>query len=150
MVVKGVGKHFRRSFKTWEEKAIPRTIIEITSEKTWREDLGDKRDVYEALGVVEYFVFDPEGTMLNPPLQGWRLEAGQYVSVPLGSDGGLVSDELGLRLIPEGFMLRLVNARTGEKISTREERADRADALAAEVDRLRRALSGDGGAIERE
>lgn len=43
MVVKGVaGKVKRRSFKIWEEKAVPRTVIEYTSKETADEDLGPK------------------------------------------------------------------------------------------------------------
>jgi hypothetical protein len=59
-------------------------------------------------------------------------------------DGSLTSKELGLRLVPEGGMLRLVDARTGQKILTPAERAEeatrRADELAAENERLRALL----------
>jgi len=60
MVVKGVdGTYQRRSFKTWEERAVPSFILEITSDETAEEDLGPKRELYERLGVREYFLFDP-------------------------------------------------------------------------------------------
>jgi Uma2 family endonuclease len=155
MVVKGVAKHFRRIFKTWLEKAVPRVIFEICSRKTWRRDLGERRQLYERLGVVEYFVFDPEARYLKPPLRGFRLRGGKYVPLAVAADGSLASKELGLRLQAEGHMLRLVDARTGQAIPTRTEardlerqskdrekqRADqekqRADALEAELTRLR-------------
>jgi Uma2 family endonuclease len=60
MVVKGIdGRVKRRSFKTWEEKAVPRTIVEFTSEQTAAEDLNTKKNVYRTLKVREYFLFDP-------------------------------------------------------------------------------------------
>src|SRR4051794_20863235 len=34
MVIKGVNPRWRRTFKTWVEKALPSTIIEIASERT--------------------------------------------------------------------------------------------------------------------
>jgi len=154
MVVKGVGKHLRRTFKTWVEKAIPSVMIEICSQKTWKEDLGAKRLLYERLRVAEYFVFDPEARYLKPPLRGFRLRGGKYQPLA-AADGSLTSKELGLRLVAEGHMLRLIDARTGKPILTRQEsaqqqkqRADlaeqqkeqekqRADALAAQPARLR-------------
>ena len=60
MVIKGVGRAERRSFFSWREHgAVPCLIVEITSEKTWREDLNEKRQLYAQLGVAEYYVFDP-------------------------------------------------------------------------------------------
>ena len=41
MVVKGVGRSYRRSFFTWREGgAVPCIVFEMASENTWREDLG--------------------------------------------------------------------------------------------------------------
>jgi len=143
MVVKGVAKHFRRSFRTWVEKAMPCVIIELASGKTWQEDLGPKRALYARLGVAEYFVFDPEAAYLNPALQGFRLKGKKYVPLVAAVDESLTSKELGLRLLAEDHMLRLIDARTGQPILTRQERAEqekqRADALEAELKRLRAA-----------
>src|SRR5262249_29914857 len=61
LIAKGVGKHRRRSFRSWEEGCVPRTLFEIASRRTWRRDLGNKREQYERLKVKEYFVFYPEG-----------------------------------------------------------------------------------------
>ncbi len=124
LVAKKVGKHLRRSFRTWEEKTIPCTLFEIASKKTWRTDLGEKRQLYARLRVKEYFVFDPEGRYLDPVLQGFRSVNGQSVPMKPASDGSLISKELGLRLVPEGRMLRLVDLATGKPILTRLERAE--------------------------
>src|SRR5262249_32185621 len=108
MVIKGVSKHFRRSFKTWVENAMPSVIFEIASEKTWKDDRDGKRTLYESLGVVEYFVFDPEAVYLDPPLRGFRLKGKKYVPLVAAADGSLASKGLGLRLRREEHMLRLL------------------------------------------
>jgi Uma2 family endonuclease len=149
MVIPGVGRRPRRSFRTWREGgAVPAAIFEITSGKTWRLDLGEKRDLYQALGVSDYFVFDPEDRYVKPVFQGFRLRRGRYVRIRAAADGGLASD-LGFRARAEGGQLRLIDARTGEPIPSREERAarerQRADALAAENEQLRAQLNQPGG-----
>jgi Uma2 family endonuclease len=126
MVVKGVGNHQRRSFRQWEESARPCALFEITSERTWREDLGEKRAQYERLAVPEYFVFDPEGVFVQPVFQGFRLQGGKYVPLPAANDGSVESNQLGLRLTNEGTMLRLRDAKTGRRVLTREEANQRA------------------------
>lgn len=153
LVAKGVGKHQRRSFRTWEENTVPCVVFEISSEKTWEVDLYEKRIDYRRLGIGEYFLFDPESRFLNPPLQGFRLAKRKYVPIPLAPDGSLTSQELGLRLLPEGGMLRLIDAQTGMRVLTRQEQTleerRRADELAVEVKRLRKLLreqeKADGG-----
>ena len=70
MVVPGVAKRWRRTFQTWVEKAVPSVIVEITSENTWPDDLGEKRALYELLGVREYFVFDPEAPIWSRRCRG--------------------------------------------------------------------------------
>jgi Uma2 family endonuclease len=148
LVAKGVGKHRRRSYRIWEEKVIPCTLFEIASRRTWRVDLNEKRQLYAELRVKEYFVFDPEGRYLDPVLQGFRNRAGRSVPLPAAVDGGLVSRELGLRLVPEGEMLRLIDLQTGRPVLTRSERAEqeskRAKELEHEVQRLRALLSQHG------
>lgn len=152
LVAKGVvGKHPRRSFRLWEEKVVPCVLFEIASRDTWRVDLKVKPIEYAGLGVKEYFVFDPEGIYLSPVLQGFRTVKGKPVAMRPATDGSLVSKQMGLRLVPEGPMLRLIDQQTGERILTRNERNERselraeqerqrAEALEAEVRRLRARL----------
>jgi Uma2 family endonuclease len=59
-VVRGVGKHERRTYKLWEERHAPNVVIEISSRGTKKEDLNWKKQLYAWLGVREYFIFDPE------------------------------------------------------------------------------------------
>jgi Uma2 family endonuclease len=151
LVAKGVGNHLRRSYRLWEEKKPPAVLFEVSSEDTWRKDLGEKRDLYERLHVGEYFLFDPESKYLKPALQGFRLQSGLLVPITPARDGSLASLELGLRLLAEGGMVRLLNLRTGKPILLRSEQVQqekrranqekkRADQLAAEVERLRKLL----------
>jgi Uma2 family endonuclease len=83
----------RRSYKIWEEKLAPQVIFEITSRETKSEDLGKKRSLYARLGVAEYYLFDPFGEYLEPPLCGYQLAGGEYVersietSLPPSFDG---------------------------------------------------------------
>jgi Uma2 family endonuclease len=139
MVIKGVGREVRRSFFSWRENgAVPCFIVEFASENTWREDLYEKRRLYAALGVREYFIFDPEALYLRPTLQGFRLdERGNYVPLEPDTADRLKSEELGLYLLGEGTMLRLIDAATGLPVPTREERVGQ---LEAEVARLRAQL----------
>jgi hypothetical protein len=125
LVSKRVGKHRRRSYRIWEEKVVPCTLFEMASKDTWRTDLGEKRHLYASLGVKEYFVFDPEGCYIEPVLQGFRTVRGRSVPMKPAADGSLVSKELGLRLVPEGTMLRLIDLKTGQPVLTRAERAER-------------------------
>jgi Uma2 family endonuclease len=138
LVAKGVGKHRRRSFRSWEERCVPRVLFEMASKHTWRRDLGNKRELYERLKVKEYYVFDPEGCYLNPVFRGWTLVRGLFVPLRPADDGSLPSKELGLRFRPEGATLRLLDLRTGQPILTRKEQADQ---LQQEVASLRARLA---------
>jgi Uma2 family endonuclease len=74
MVVKGVDPMVpRRSFKTWVEGTVPAVVIELTSAETAREDQEIKRQLYQELGVREYFLFDPLNEYLPRQLMGYRM-----------------------------------------------------------------------------
>ena len=124
----------------------------MASRKTWRQDIDDKRWLYARIRVQEYFIFDPEDKYLDPPLQGFRTVRGKSVPMTPEADGSLVSNEPGLRLVPDGSRLKLIDLKTGLPILTRSERADleaaradrekaRADQLAAENERLKQQLA---------
>src|SRR4051794_17470488 len=59
-VVFGVKQHQRRSFKTWIAGQIPSVVIEASSRRTFRVDIGAKKALCEQLKVKEYFLYDPE------------------------------------------------------------------------------------------
>ena len=157
--VHGVEKKLRRTYRIWEERKGPEVVVEISSRSTCVEDKGNKKVIYEDLGVREYFLFDPEGNALRPPLMGYRLQAGAFrpVEPDRAPDGSLVmrSDVLGLELHGQGPNLRWVDPRTGLAIPTPQEaygaleaekqRAEaekqRADVAEAELASLREELS---------
>ena len=140
MVVFGVPKRQRRTYKLWEEGRAPNAVFEITSRKTRLEDLGTKKALYAEMGVAEYFLFDPEGEYLRPPLQGFRLKGGEYRPIAPGTDSALTSTELGLILRPEAGHLRLTDAVTGERLLRPDEVYQARQQAEAEIARLRAEL----------
>ena len=114
----------REHYLVWKEGKAPDFMAEITSKSTRREDQKKKLAIYrDILRVSEYFLFDPRAEYLNPPLQGYRLVAGDYVRIdPV--EGRLPSEFLGLHLERDGTRLRLFNPVTGAWLPTRSERAE--------------------------
>jgi Uma2 family endonuclease len=155
VVVQGVIKQERRTYKLWEEGQPPAVVFEITSRGTRLEDLGTKRVVYAMLGVREYFLYDPLGEYLQRPLQGYQLQQGEYQRMPPAGEGRVISQVRGLELRLEAGRLRVVNPATGERLLTPAEAlaAQRAEADArrtestarqgaeAELERLRAELA---------
>ncbi len=125
-VVKNCRPGQRRTFKIWEEKKVPSFILETTSKKTKREDEDFKKKLYQKLRIKEYFLYDPLAEWLDPPLQGFRLVGDRLLAIDPESDGGLVSRELGLKLMLVDGRLEMFDLRTGERLLTDGERADQA------------------------
>jgi Uma2 family endonuclease len=130
-VVKGVPKHRRRYYQVWVEGKAPDFVLEVTSKNTKADDLNYKYELYEQiLKVPEYFLFDPAGKYLHPPLQGHRLVSGIYSPI-VEIAGRLRSEELELELhvehglleeIPEStWVLRIYDPLTGEMLLTVDE-----------------------------
>lgn len=138
-VVRGVPKGERRIYKLWEEGVAPQIIIELTSRKTWKEDLQTKWRLYEELGVQEYFIFDPEYDYLDYPLVGYRLENGKYVEVEI-NDGRAKSEVLGLELVNTGETLRLFDPISNQVLPTPQEAQERVSELEATLARYREQL----------
>jgi len=115
-VVFGVPKGQRRTYKLWEEGVVPAVVIEATSRKTRREDLRDKKATCAQLGVAEYWLYDPYGEYLRPPLQAFRLEGDEYVALVPDETGGLSSAALGLTLRLDAGLLVLTDTLTGERL----------------------------------
>jgi Uma2 family endonuclease len=125
----GAKPGLRRTWKTWEEEGLfPQVILELLSTSTRRTDLGAKRGAYEALGVEEYFTYEPPDEYVEPRLRGWRREGGALVPIePEWTDDGhlrLRSDRLGLFVEDEGSRLRLRDLETGEPLLFADEEAE--------------------------
>ena len=127
-VVVGAPGHLRDSYLLWNEPKGPDFVLEVTSASTRREDERRKREVYASLGVAEYFLYDPRGEYLTPPLHGYRLRDGEYRPLPavtvLPSRGVMVHSEvlgLDLRDEREDRMLRLHDPVAGRDLPTYRE-----------------------------
>lgn len=124
-VVKGVGNGLRRVYKVWEEGKGPDVVIEVSSNKTKREDVNRKKDLYdETLGVGEYYVFDPTGDYLKDRLCGWVRGPKGFMPAPIRA-GRVFSPLLGLELVVQGENLRLINPATGAPLENFPERCTR-------------------------
>ena len=158
-VVVGVPAGLRDTYLLWNEPKGPDFVLEVTSASTRHNDERRKRDVYAALGVREYFLYDPRAEWLAPPLQGWRLHEGAYRALPavtvLSNRGVAVASEvLGLELRDERAQrrVRLRDPATGENLLTHEEserareeeaaRRKAAEARTAELEARLRVLEG--------
>jgi Uma2 family endonuclease len=121
----------RAVWKTWEEGKLADFVLEVTSKSTRGKDEGDKKRLYERLGVREYWQYDPTGDYLDPILKGRRLDAqGVYRSLALqaGADGILhgESEVLSLHLCldhSDGNRLRYRDPQTGEYLLTPDDKA---------------------------
>ena len=142
-VVVGAPAYLRDTYLLWNEPKGPDFVLEVTSASTRRDDERRKRDVYAALGVSEYFLYDPRAEYLTPPLQGWRLREGEYRALPAvtelaGRAVAVASEVLGLEFRDEreARMVRLRDLRTGRDLLTYEEseRAREEEAVARRLE----------------
>jgi len=121
MVVKGAPKRRRDTYKFWEEgDRPPDFILEIAARKTYRQDLRRKKGLYRLLGVREYLLFDHTGgEYFRPPLQGYRLEGGRYVSITAAEQ--VHSQVLGVTFRWEHGQLNLYDSASGARLLPPEE-----------------------------
>ena len=64
-----------------EQSKPPDFVLEIASRHTGHIDIGEKRDAYAAIGILEYWRFDETGSYHGARLAGDRLEDGRYVPI---------------------------------------------------------------------
>ncbi|MEH2301698.1 MAG: Uma2 family endonuclease [Nostoc sp.] len=119
MVIFNVAPGGRDNYKIWEEGQVPVVIFEMTSEGTKNQDTGFKKTLYEQLGVLEYWLFDPKGEWIKEQLQGYRLRGEVYEPI---TDSRC--EPLQLRLQIEGQLIGFYREDTGEKLLIPEELAE--------------------------
>ena len=122
-IAKGLKQKRRRIYRLWVEGVVPQLVVETTSLKTKKKDTVDKLELYARLGIHEYFLHDPTGEYLDPPLQGYRLRDGNYERIPAEATGSLYSEELNMRLLVEDGELNLYYPESNERILSNEELA---------------------------
>ncbi len=124
-VIPNLDKRLRSSYFMWLEGQVPMFIMEVTSNSTWRDDIGRKRNLYQSWGVSEYWMYDPtEETRLTPLLQGFRLVDGVYEPIEIEFEGESYrgySAALGLELHARKDWFRFFNPSTGEYLRNLEE-----------------------------
>ncbi len=140
-VIKGVQDRNVRSWTVGLTGPAPQVVFEILSEETWQTDLKEKLNKYAAMGVQEYFAFDPNEPPIRrrgavPRLLGWRLDAARQEMVPLVADpqGRLWSEHLESWLVPNQASLQLYDRHYQLRLTQAEAEAQRADAAAQKAD----------------
>jgi len=114
----------------------PDLVLEVGSRSTGRRDYTVKREGYAALGIGEYWRFDPSGGEHHDlPLAGDTLVDGEYVSMEIVIESDErrwgYSEVLGLELWWEDETLRFRDPVSGQFLPTaEEERAARESAEA--------------------
>ena len=153
-VVLGAEKRQRPSYKLWEEPKVPDFVVEVASPSTWREDSGRKREVYERLGVREYWQYDPSGEHLSPRLRGWWLgERGYEPRPPVSSLDGtlsLYSETLELELRVQGEEAHFHDPATGQDLPGLDEAHARAEREWARAERESARAEEESARAERE
>jgi len=120
MVIFDIPQQPYDNYKIWETGQVPSVIFEMTSESTQAHDQSKKRELYESIGVLEYWLFDPKGEWIPEKLCGYRRQA----NLPEKEEDSLVyeviadglSQVLGLRIEVEGSLINFYRQDNGEKL----------------------------------
>ena len=146
-VVWDVEPRNRGNYKLWEEGHAPQVVFEISSKTTQRDDLGVKMRLYAQLGVQEYYLYDPTGDYLEPPLAAFELVGGGFVPMQpvneevrvgdlafllgAGEPPEFISPRLGLRLaLDEQNRLQFYDVTTGQRLLSDDEARTQAEVVA--------------------
>jgi Uma2 family endonuclease len=137
LVIEELDQDSTASYYVGEDGPPPRVAFEISSNETWKIDLDEKPTKYAAIGIAEYFVFDPNVPGLwkgewqeYGRLLGWRKQSDndQYQEIPKDKAGRLWSEQLESWLVVEGKLLRLYTADGQLRLTKDEAEQRRADA----------------------
>ena len=127
LVALGRGMGRRSSYKVWEEGKPPDWVLEVASPSTEEKDRCSKPSEYAAMGVQEYWLFDPKGDVYprgTPRLQGLALQGSEYRRLPSRLEDGvrmIHSEVLGLGVRAEGDLLRFWDPATRREVRHQRE-----------------------------
>jgi Uma2 family endonuclease len=94
LVAFGRPKGYRGSYRQWQEDGVaPQVVFEVLSPGNRDEEMDRKFAFYDAHGVEEYYVYDPDSTELFV----WQRQQGRLQ--PIYPVDGWVSPRLGIRFI---------------------------------------------------
>lgn len=146
-VVFGVDNHPRDSYIIWRENGkAPDFVMEIASPGTYTKDMTEKRAIYAAFGVMEYWRFDPTGRLFTPALEGERLVDGEYQTIPTAvDDSGILRGsssvlELEICVRPE-LELKLYDPASGTWLRNLEDAEDALNEAQAELNETQAELN---------
>ena len=140
----------RRLYLPWEAGKPPDFVLEWASDSTAGNDIGPKREIYQSIGVGEYWRFDSTGGRhYGVPMIGERLVNGRYepFDVVAQVDGSVKGYSPTLDLyftwepLESGDELVCVHdPATGQRMQPYSEVKARADAAEVEVRELKEQL----------
>lgn len=120
MVIFDIPQQPYDNYKIWETGKIPSIIFEMTSASTQAHDQTKKRELYESIGVLEYWLFDPKGEWIPEKLRGYRrqtnLPENEEESLVYSAIADGLSQVLGLRLEVEDSLISFYRQDNGEKL----------------------------------
>jgi Uma2 family endonuclease len=119
MVIFNVEPGGRDNYKIWEECQVPAVIFEMTSPSTQSKDDIEKKNLYENLGVTEYWQFDPRGEWIPEKLRGYRLQGEIDPSYVLIANNQ--SEPLQLQLMVEDKIIAFYRLDNGVRLLPIEE-----------------------------
>ncbi len=92
MVIFGRPRGDRGSYQQWKEQNIPpQVVFEIISPSNTKREMQDKCDFYEAHGVEEFYIYDPDRLRMS----GWIRQSGKLL--PIANLEGWISPRLTIR-----------------------------------------------------
>jgi hypothetical protein len=99
----------------WAVGKAPELLAEFLSPTSEAADREGKPKRYAEVGVLEYFLFDPDGTYGVPRIQGWTLRRdGTRAPLPRQADGGVASGVLPVAFRLVTGHIAVVDTRTGQ------------------------------------
>lgn len=131
----GVEKRERRSYHLATEKVMPQVVFEVASDMTYDADLGKKYADYARLGAEEYYLLDPERSLLPTPLIAYQVRGGRLLPLEIENQR-VFSPRLGLEIVDTGETFRLFNRTTNEFLRSTEEIVENEAALARRIREL--------------
>lgn len=130
LVAFGVENRERTSYHLATEKTMPQVIFEVASADTADKDIGEKYLKYSNLGVQEYYLLDPERTLLPESLTAYQNKNGKLKNINTENNRA-VSPLLNLEIVDTGETFRLFNPANNEFLRSAQELAARVRELEA-------------------
>ena len=95
----------RGTYKVWVEGKPPDFALEVISPSSELRNRAAKKELYERIGIGEYFVFQPDPQRPGPRFVGYALEGSRYRALgpdPDFSPGGIGAERGAGGVVPAG------------------------------------------------